>query len=120
MQSSNSTRRESGGASHKAQEPALICSIQLCQDVQEEANRSAGGGVTVIKLDGVCQGLHAPLLASAAHHGLNLILKEAFERVQWEDLIEARPACVLRSSADPKQKRQKIACRGQRGRRSNN
>ena len=92
MQGSNATRRESGGASHKAQEPALICSIQLRQNVQEEADGSAGGGVTVIKLDGVCQGLHAPLLASAAHHGLNLVFKEALEGVQWEDLVEAGPA----------------------------
>lgn len=81
MQSSDSARRESGRASHKTQEPALICSIQLRQNVQEEANRSAGGGVTVIKLDGVCEGLHTPLLASAAHHGLDLVLKEALQGV---------------------------------------
>lgn len=96
MQSSNATRGQSGRASHKAQEPALVCSIQLCQDVQEEADGSAGGGVAVIKLDGVCQGLHAPLLTGATHHGLYLILKEALQGVQWEDLVEARPACIVR------------------------
>ena len=93
MQGSNSTRRQPGRASHKAQEPALVCSIQLCQNVQEEADRSAGGSVAVVKLDGVGQSLHTPLFASAAHHGFDLILKEALEGIQGEDLVEASPAC---------------------------
>ena len=59
----------------------------------------------MIKLDGVCQGLHSPLLASATHHGLDLILKEAFEGIQWEDLIEARPACVVSGSVTQKNRR---------------
>ncbi len=35
----------------------------------------------MIKLDGVCEGLHSPLLSSAAHHGLDLILEEALEGI---------------------------------------
>lgn len=92
MQGSNSTGGQPGGPCHKAQEPALVCSIQLCQDVQEEADGSAGGSVAVVELDGVCQSLHTPLLAGAAHHGFDLILKETLEGVQWEDLVEASPA----------------------------
>ena len=46
----------------------------------------------MVKLDGVCEGLHSPLLTGAAHHSLNLILKEALERMKREDLVEASPA----------------------------
>ncbi len=46
----------------------------------------------MVELDGVGEGLHGPLLPGAAHHSLNLILKEALECVKREDLIEASPA----------------------------
>ena len=46
----------------------------------------------MVKLDGVCEGLNGPLLTGSAHHSLNLILKEALERMKREDLVEASPA----------------------------
>ena len=48
----------------------------------------------MVKLDGVCEGLHCPFLTSAAHHGLNFILKEALEGIQREHLIEASPVKI--------------------------
>ena len=48
----------------------------------------------MVKLDGVSESLNCPLLPSAAHHGLDLILKEALEGVQGEHLVEASPATV--------------------------
>ena len=92
LQGSNPPRRQAGGASDKAQEASLVSSIQLSQDLQEVSDGCAAGGVAMVKLDGVGQSLHSPLLTSAAHHGLNLVLKEALEGVQGENLVEASPA----------------------------
>ena len=48
----------------------------------------------MIKLDGVCEGLHSPFLTRAAHHGLNFVLKKALEGIQREHLIEASPVTI--------------------------
>ena len=81
MQGCNTARWQAGRACHKAQEPPLVSGIQLSQDVHEVSDGCAAGSVAMVKLDGVCESLHGPLLPSAAHHGLNFILKEALEGV---------------------------------------
>ncbi len=59
----------------------------------------------MVELDGVSEGFYCPLLAGAAHHGLDLILEEALEGIKREDLIEARPAAQndqsVRSNTKP-------------------
>lgn len=95
MQGCNATRWQAWRSSHKAQEPPLVSSIKLSQDVHEVSDGCAGSSVAVVKLDGVSQSLYSPLLTSTAHHGLNFILKEAFEGVQGKDLVEPSPAgCI--------------------------
>ena len=76
---------------------ALLCaalrwSSFMVSCLKEVADGCALCGVAVVKVDGLCQGLHCPGLPSAAQHGLNFIFEKAGQHAQREHLIEPIPA----------------------------